>query len=173
MQQHPAESTRFLSDQNLHRYLRARQFDLKKAHKLIMETLAWRLAYEPESISAAQVESECKTGKIRVLQQLDRHSRPIIVMDPSRENSKNHDSQLRHLVWQLERAKRKMNVRPNAEGAAVEEAQAKPAFVEKYCLFINMERNSIWNSPPLKTSMETLKTLTDRLPEHLGQKNKI
>ena len=173
VQQHPAESARFLSDQNLHRYLRARQFDLKKAHKLIMETLAWRLAYEPESISAAQVESECKTGKIRVLQQLDRHSRPIIVMDPSRENSKNHDSQLRHLVWQLERAKRKMNVRPHAEGPAADEAQAKPAFVEKYCLFINMERNSIWNSPPLKTSMETLKTLTDRLPEHLGQKNKI
>jgi hypothetical protein len=107
-----------------------------------------------------------------VLQQLDRHSRPIIVMDPSRENSKNHDSQLRHLVWQLERAKRKMNVRPHAEGPAADEAQAKPAFVEKYCLFINMERNSIWNSPPLKTSMETLKTLTDRLPEHLGQKKK-
>lgn len=31
-----------------------------------------------------------------------------------------------------------------------------------------MERNSIWNSPPLKTSLETLKTLTERYPEHLG-----
>ena len=194
-----SESRRFVTDQNLHRYLRARNFDQAKAKKLILETLTWRLAYKPEAITAAEVEPECATGKIRVLAERDVHHRPIIVMDSSRENSKTHDSQLRHLVWQLERAKRKMNTQPVAAGEKppppVEkvsstsgeradarewpERDAQPRclvsrcvvlfvfFSVQYCIFINMERNSIWNSPPMKTSMETLKTLTDRCPEHL------
>jgi hypothetical protein len=59
--------------------------------------------------------------------------------------------------------------RPAGEPApAPPAAAAEGQVVEKYCLFINMERNSIWNSPPMKTSTETLKTLTDRYPEHLG-----
>jgi hypothetical protein len=166
------DAAHFLTDQNLHRYLRARQFDQVKAKKLLLESLTWRLAYHPERITAAEVEHECATGKIRVLQQLDVHGRPIIVMDSSRENNQGkHDSNIRHLVWQLERAERKMNGedRPAGEAApAPPAAAAEGQVVEKYCLFINMERNSIWNSPPMKTSTETLKTLTDRYPEHLG-----
>lgn len=126
----------------------------------MLDSFTWRAAYRPDLIRASEVESECVTGKIRVLPQRDRHGRPIIVMDSSRENSKGHESQVRHLVWQLERAVRKMN--PPIEGQ-------KPApFVEKYCVFIQMARHSIWNAPPLKTSMETLKCLTERYPEHLG-----
>lgn len=138
-------------------YLRARNFDLAKSKKLMLETLTWRLAYGPSRITAGEVEKECATGKIRVLPDLDRHGRPIIVMDSSRENTKGHESQLRHLVWQLERASRKM---PPATADGLQR--------EKYCLFVNMQRHSIWNSPPMKTSLETLKTLTDRYPEHLG-----
>lgn len=169
---HSAEAEKFLTVQNLHRYLRARQFDHAKSTKLLQESLAWRLTYKPHEITAAEVEAECKTGKIRVLPDLDRHQRPIIVMDSSRENSKNHDSQLRHLTWQLERASRKMNVpvagQPAPDAADPSSPAAYPHLIEKYCLFINMERNSLWNSPPMKTSMETLKTLTERFPEHLG-----
>lgn len=138
----------------------------------MLETLSWRLSYKPDSIRASEVESECVTGKIRVLPELDRHHRPIIVMDSSRENTKGHDSQLRHLVWQLVRAERKMN-QPIPAGTVSADGTTSsvvhiPPPVEKYCLFVNMERHSIWNSPPLKTSLETLKTLTDRFPEHLG-----
>ena len=107
-------------------YLRARQFDISKSSKLLVESLTWRLAYKPASITAKEVEPECATGKIRVLPELDRHNRPILVLDSSRENSKNHDSQLRHLVWQLERAKSKMN---QHQGGG-----PKSTPVEKYCL---------------------------------------
>ena len=92
-------------------------------------------------------------------------------MDSSRENSKTHDTQIRHLIYQLERASRKMNNPAALATSAPMHATAPAApvrFVEKYALFINMERNSIWNSPPRKTSMETLQTLTERFPEHLG-----
>lgn len=151
----------FITQQNLHRYLRARNFDQKKSKQLLLESFTWRAAYKPHLLRAADVEAEHNTGKILVLPQRDRHGRPIIVMDSSRENSKTHDSQVRHLVWQLERARRHMN-RPVAPG------QPKHPFVEKYCIFINMTRHSIFNAPPLKTSMETLETLTKRYPEHLG-----
>jgi len=151
---------RFLTDQNLHRFLRARNFDHSKSLKLLVDCLEWRRSFKPSSIRAAEVESECVTGKIIVRPELDRHNRPIIVMDSSRENSKGHENQLRHLVFQLERAKRKMNVEVPVSQSGVH--------VEKYCLFVNMTRHSMRNAPPLKTSLETLKTLTARYVEHLG-----
>jgi hypothetical protein len=79
----------------------------------------------------------------------------ILVMDSSRENSKDYVKNVRHLVFQLERAKRLMN-----------------GEVEKYCLFIHFSRHSMSTSPPMKVSMETLKCLTDRYPEHLGNAGK-
>jgi len=166
---HQSECDHFLSEQNLHRYLRARQFDQVKAKKLLLESLAWNVTYQPERITAASVEHECVTGKIRVLQELDIHGRPIIVMDSSRENNhKQHESNIRHLVWQLVRAERKMNGADRAPDAPLPAVPGGNTPVEKYALFVNMERHSIWNSPPMQTSKETLKTLTERFPEHLG-----
>ncbi len=40
--------------------------------------------------------------------------------------------------------------------------------VEKYVLFINLTNYSFFNSPPIKTTLETVKTLVSRYPEHMG-----
>jgi hypothetical protein len=142
----------FVTDQLLHQYLRARSNDLKKAKKLLLGTLEWRLATKPDEIPLSKIEPQQKTGKM-LINGLDRHKRPVWVMDSSKGkgSNKDHDTAIAQLLYLLEFAKRKMS-----------------GGVEKYCLFIHLENYSMFNAPPMKTSMETLRCLTDRYVEHLG-----
>ena len=49
-QQRPDEFSRFCSDDSVSRYLRARNWNVKKAVKMLETSLIWRMNYKPEEI---------------------------------------------------------------------------------------------------------------------------
>ena len=119
-----------------------------------MANLQWRLEYKPDLILATDpdIESNADCGAI-ITESLDQFGRPLLLMDGARRSIKqtSNDSQIKHVFFQLERAKQYMK-----------------GDVEKYCLFINNDRYSFRNSPPFSVTLEVAKTLTDRYVESLG-----
>lgn len=49
-QHRPDEFSRFCSDESISRYLRARNWNVKKAVKMLESSLIWRMNYKPEEI---------------------------------------------------------------------------------------------------------------------------
>jgi hypothetical protein len=135
----------------LHRYLRARQYDVSKALALLQGTLVWRGTMRPDTLRAVDMEAEAETGKIRV-GQLDRHGRPIVILDNTVENHvSGREGQMRFLVFNFSLAERLM----------------KPG-VDKYVVFIHLENFSFMNMPPMATTLETCNIVLFHFPERLG-----
>jgi hypothetical protein len=134
----------------------ARNFNLAAAIKLISEALEWREKRQPDTIEPDHVLShESETGKI-YWAGFDKWDRSVLVFDSSVQNTKNADSQMRFLAWNLEFAFRVM----------------KPC-VDKYLVFMHMgtvekATFSIFNSPSLAVTRETIKILCNCYPERLG-----
>lgn len=145
----PADA-QFCDDACLCRYLRARDFDVKKSHKMLCSTLTWRKEFRPQHISPDDVEEEAVTGKL-YRNGFDKMGRPVIYMRSGRENTKTYDRQVRHLVYHVERAI----------------ASARPG-VEQLVLFIDYTGFSMSNSPPMSISKQILNILMDHYPERLG-----
>jgi hypothetical protein len=72
----------------LYRYLRARGGNVEKAKAMLLASLEWRRDMRPELIRASEMAFEGRTGKVWIPFEHDRHGRPIILLDGSRENSK-------------------------------------------------------------------------------------
>ena len=134
------------------RYLRARNFNVAKSKQLLDGTIEWRKSFGLSNLHESWspiVADENNTGKVFV-RGYDKLGHPILYMRPKLENSRNHDNNLKHLVYQLERTIACMK----DEG-------------EKMTLIIDYEGFSLMNSPPMKTSMETLHILQNHYPERL------
>ncbi|WOO78314.1 CRAL-TRIO domain-containing protein [Vanrija pseudolonga] len=94
---------RFLSDPGVHaRYMRAAKWHMADAKKRIKATIEWRREYRPDLIEPGEVEPENETGKI-VLSGFDRQGRPLLIMRPGRQNTKESPRMVRYTVWFLER----------------------------------------------------------------------
>ncbi|EGD74266.1 hypothetical protein PTSG_06275 [Salpingoeca rosetta] len=141
-----------LSNECLCRYLRARDWKLKPAEKLLRDTAHWRKEFGVEDISPEDIYEEAKTGK-NYLHGFDRSGRPVIYQRPRRENSKNYDDQVRLMAYILERA-----------GASMDKTRG----VEQHVLFIDFKGYSIFNSPPMHVTKTVMSLLMDRYPERLG-----
>lgn len=48
----------WMTDECLHRYLRARNWNVKKAVKMLDDTLLWRWEYQPHRITAADLSTQ-------------------------------------------------------------------------------------------------------------------
>uniref|UniRef100_A0A1D1YHF0 Random slug protein 5 n=1 Tax=Anthurium amnicola TaxID=1678845 RepID=A0A1D1YHF0_9ARAE len=72
----------YCSEASIARYLVARNWNVKKATKMLKETLKWRLEYKPEEIRWEDVAKEAETGKIYRSNYVDRYGRTILVMRP-------------------------------------------------------------------------------------------
>ncbi|KAA0041850.1 hypothetical protein IC582_019720 [Cucumis melo] len=92
------------SDASILRYLKARNWNTKKANKMLKETLKWRLEYKPEKISWEDIAQEAKTGKIYRANYTDRQGRTVLVMRPSSQNTESTTGQIRYLVYCMEHA---------------------------------------------------------------------
>ncbi|CAM9001505.1 unnamed protein product [Rhodiola kirilowii] len=114
----PEKLSTFCSDGTISRYLRARNWNIKKATSMLKDTIKWRLEYKPEEIRWVKfhpedVAHEGETGKVYRSKFFDKYGRPVLVMRPSRQNSKSTKGQIKHLVYCMENAV--MNLPPDQE----------------------------------------------------------
>lgn len=77
----------FLSDSTLCRYLRARDWNLHKAQKMLVETLKWRKEYKPWAITAADVDAELNNPGKLYRGGFDKHNRPVLIMKVRRRRT--------------------------------------------------------------------------------------
>lgn len=115
-------------------------------------TLDWRKKFGLDNIDAWKevMEKENATGKSYV-RGYDKHGHPIVYMKPKYENTKDHDGNIKHLIYTMERA------------VACGEKMGQG----KLTLIIDFDGYSLSNAPPMKTSRETLSILQDHYPERL------
>ena len=159
----------FLSDLELNRFLVAKSFVCKKGEnagaveynfeassKLLCAALEWRDKKRLDFIESEEgwqqeMEREGCTGKIYIPGH-DKYGRPVIIFDDGAQNTDDVNGQLRYLAWSLNLACRFMN----------------PSEVDKYVVFINLEKFSIFSCPSMQTSKETINMLCNMFPERMG-----
>ncbi|KAF2291520.1 hypothetical protein GH714_025092 [Hevea brasiliensis] len=140
----------YCSDASISRHLRARNYSVKKATKMLKETLKWRAEYKPEEIRWEEVAREAETGKIYRTNYIDKHGRTVLVMRPSCQNTKSTKGQIRYLVYCMENAI--LNLSPDQE---------QMVWLIDFHGF-NLSHIS------LKVTKETAHVLQDHYPERLG-----
>lgn len=146
-----------LDDALLCRYLRARNGNIDKAAAMLTETLKWRRDFGlPEVLSKDMdaIKKENSTGKMYT-SGFDIQGRPILVMRPRNENTTDFDGNIKHLVYQLERARAIL--------------QRTSGGLGKLCMVIDYVGFTLRNAPPMKTSMATLNIVQNHYPETLGR----
>ncbi|GFR40545.1 hypothetical protein Agub_g1118, partial [Astrephomene gubernaculifera] len=134
------------------RYLRARSWNLQRATKMLKATLEWRLEYKPHLIKWEEVQEESATGKLYVYHVPDKQGRPIVLMRPRNQNTKDTERQVRHLIYTLEVASR----------------LADQNGVGKFAWLLDFNGYSLSNAPPLKVSLHCNSVLANHYPERLG-----
>ncbi|KAJ0586190.1 putative CRAL-TRIO lipid binding domain, CRAL/TRIO domain, CRAL/TRIO domain superfamily [Helianthus annuus] len=100
----PNEFSRYCSDASISRYLRARNWNIKKTVKMFEASLIWRMSYKPEEILWEHVAAEGETGKIYRSSCKDKNGRVVLVLRPRFQNSKSTRAQVKHLVYCMENA---------------------------------------------------------------------
>ncbi|XP_058107605.1 uncharacterized protein LOC131251108 isoform X2 [Magnolia sinica] len=140
----------FCSDTLISRYLRARNWNTKKASKILKETLKWRLEHKPEKIKWEDVAQEAETGKIYRANYLDKHGRTVLVMRPGFQNTSSSKGQIKYLVYCIENAI--FNLGPDQE---------------QMVWLVDFQG---WNpsSISVKVTRETAHVLQNYYPERLG-----
>lgn len=171
-------------DEQLIRFLVARNYNVEKAFTLTLAASEWRFKRKPSEIEQqagweAMISKEAETGKI-YFAGFDRYQRPVVILDNSVQNTRGHDGHIVFLAWNLELGCRSMN-----------------SSVDKYVILINLQQFSLMNNPTLQTTkgtpsltvlqpchyltlsshhhlavlrppQETIKMLCDCFPERLG-----
>ncbi|MED6132880.1 hypothetical protein PIB30_022959 [Stylosanthes scabra] len=140
----------YCSDASIARHLRARNWNVKKAVKMLKQTLKWRAEYKPEEIRWEDVAQEAETGKIYRTDYVDKHGRTVLVMRPSRQNSKSIKGQVKYLVYCMENAI--LNLPPQQE---------QMVWLIDFQGF-NLSHISV------RVTRETAHVLQDQYPERLG-----
>ncbi|XP_038716601.1 phosphatidylinositol transfer protein 3-like isoform X2 [Tripterygium wilfordii] len=140
----------YCSDASISRYLRARNWNIKKATKMLKGTLKWRAEYKPEEIRWEEIACEGETGKICRTNFIDKHGRTVLVMRPSCQNTKSTKGQIRYLVYCMENAI--LNL---------------PAEQEQMVWLIDFHGFNL-SHISVKVTKETAHVLQDHYPERLG-----
>eukprot|EP00047_Mylnosiga_fluctuans_P019208 m.80145 g.80145 ORF g.80145 m.80145 type:complete len:296 (+) comp8026_c0_seq1:33-920(+) len=148
----PAADKEYCDDPCLCRYLRARDWEIPAAEKLLRGTLAWRREYGVEALHPNMIEEECKTGKLYI-HGFDRNHRPVMYQKPRYQNTNNHADQVKQVVYFLER-----------EMACMDKEKG----VEQHVILIDFKGYSLLNAPPMHVTREVMTVLMDRFPERLG-----
>lgn len=140
----------YCSDASIARYLRARNWNVNKAVKMLKATLDWRLKYRPELIRWEDVASEAETGKIYRSNYKDKSGRPVLVMRPRCQNTKSVKGQIKYLVYCMENA-----------------VLSLPEDQEQMVWLIDFHGYNL-SHLSIKVTRETAHVLQERYPERLG-----
>lgn len=145
----------WITEIQLQRFLIARSYKVQDAYKLMSEALEWREKRQPSLIDTlsgwdVKMSREGETGKIYVPGN-DKWGRSIVIFDNSVQNTSNVDDQMTFLAWNLEFATK----------------LSKPG-VDKYLVFMHMEKFSLFNMPGFSSTRETIHMLCNCYPERLG-----
>lgn len=109
---------------------------------------------------------ENSSGKIYA-RGYDRDGRALLFMTPARENTNKELNNMRHLVWNLEKAVR-CTARKSAELlAAGSDGNTAAPPLEKVNLLIDYEGFKLKNAPPMSTTRYTLDILQKHYPERM------
>ncbi|GKD41781.1 phosphatidylinositol transfer protein 3-like protein, partial [Tanacetum coccineum] len=146
----PVDFANFCSDASILRYLRARNWNVKKAVKMLEGSLIWRMSYKPEEIIWEHVAAEAETGKIYRSNYKDKNGRVVLVMRPAFQNSKSVKGQIKYLVYCMENAI--LNL---------------PLDQEQMIWLIDFNGFNLSNIS-IKSTKETAFILQDQYPERLG-----
>lgn len=146
----PDKLSLYCSDAAIVRHLIARNWDVKKAMKMLKSTLKWRLEYKPEEIRWEEVAKEAETGKIYRSDFVDKHGRCVLVMRPGCQNTKSTKGQIKFLVYCMENAV--LNL---------------PQDQDQMVWLIDFHGFSLSNIS-IKVTKETAHVLQDHYPERLG-----
>jgi len=151
----------FVDDACLCRYLRARKWKVDKALKMLVETLKWRATMRPESLTWNDVSNEARTGK-QYRSGRCKRDRRVLVMRPDRENTFNHEENIKFLVYMLENVLWTSRKDRRPRGSTVDLAP------EQIVILIDFTKWSRKVAVPLATARETLAILQNHYPERLG-----
>ncbi|KAL3700467.1 hypothetical protein R1sor_018489 [Riccia sorocarpa] len=94
----------FCTDDCLARYLRARDWNVEKAEKMLKEALKWRASYKPEDIRWDDIRKEAATGKMYKLDLRDKVGRPVIGVRFANQTTDDMKGHIKHLVYTMENA---------------------------------------------------------------------
>jgi hypothetical protein len=141
----------YATDACLKRYLRARNWNIKKAEKMLRDSLHWRSVFKPEEIQWADISGESETGKVYRATFRDKHDHTVIVMHPTRQNTSNMDGQIKQLVYTLENTI--LNLPPGQE---------------QMVWLIDFHGWGVKHSTPIKTAREIANILQNHYPERLN-----
>ncbi|XP_061352540.1 uncharacterized protein LOC133297418 [Gastrolobium bilobum] len=92
------------SDASVLRFLRARNYNAKKAAKMLKGTMKWRLEFKPEKIKWDDVAKEAMMGRLYRADYLDKQGRIVLVMRPGVQSTNSAIGQIKYLVYCLENA---------------------------------------------------------------------
>ena len=132
------------------RYLTAQNWNVKKATKMMKETLKWRSEYKPEEIRWEDIAHEAETGKIYRANYIDNRGRAVLVTKPSCHNLKSTKGQIRYLAYCMENAI--LNLPPNQEQMVW--------LIDFHCFHLS--------NISVKLTWETAPVLQDHYLERLG-----
>ncbi|XP_068340475.1 uncharacterized protein [Pyrus communis] len=143
------------SEDSISRYLRARNWNTKKAGKMLKETIKWRSEFKPEKIqwvsnAPEDIAQEAETGKTYRANYYDKFGRTVLILRPGFQNTNAVNKQILYLVYCMENAILNMS-----------------SDQEQMVWLIDFQR---WNtlSISLKATRETAKILQNHYPERLG-----
>ena len=144
-----------LDDDCFLRYLHARSLNVEKACSMLKASIKWRndeidMNGCKEGAWKETISLENSTGKMYV-RGYDRSGRPLMYMKPRLENTNDHEGNIKHLVFTMEKTI----------------ATMKKTGQTKMSLLIDYEGFSIFTAPPMNTSRATLSILQDQYPERL------
>jgi hypothetical protein len=137
---------KWCTNECLYRFLTATNWNIDQAVDRLVNTLLWRNEYQPDRITADEVAKEAESGK-QMISGFDKEGHPIMYLVPQRENTKDYDSQLRYVVWGLEKIVKIM-----------------PRGVHSIVIVIDYENIGVTNAPPIAVSKRFLQILGDHYP---------
>ncbi|CAM0951806.1 unnamed protein product [Alopecurus aequalis] len=142
---------KYCNESCLIRYLEARNWNVDKSRKMLVESLEWRAGSRPEDILWSDVSVDAEPGRVYRASFRDREGKTVVVMRPAKQNASSHEGQVQHLIYTVENAV--LNL---------------PEGQEKMVWLIDFTGWTLAHRSPMKTSRECISVLQNHYPERLS-----